>query len=890
MKKEFPVSYDFGEVEGRLYEEWERGGYFSPEGDGEAFTVVIPPPNVTGSLHMGHALNNTIQDIMVRFRRMKGERVLWQPGTDHAGIATQMVVERQLAAEGLERREMGREAFLERVWSWKEESEGRILGQLRRLGMSCDWSRTRFTLDEGLSEAVREVFVRMYEAGLIYRDKRLVNWDPVLETALSDLELVSEEQRGFLWYVRYDFVGGKAGGAGEGGADEGIVIATTRPETLLGDSGVAVHPEDERYGHMIGGRVCVPIVNREVEVVGDEEVDREQGSGALKVTPSHDHTDFRIGKRHGLEMISIFTSRACVKSCAEIPERYHGLSREEAREKVLEELEALGCLVKVEEIAHTVPKGDRSEAVIEPYLSDQWFVDAEKLAVPAIGAVEDGEIKFVPSFWENTYFSWMRNIEPWCISRQLWWGHSIPAWYGEDGEIFVARSEEEAYRQARVHYGREDVRLRVDEDVLDTWFSSALWPFSTLGWPQDADGEVLKVHYPTDVLLTGFDIIFFWVARMIMAGYFVMGEKPFHTVYVHALVRDSEGRKMSKSKGNVLDPLVLMDKYGCDALRFALAVRAIPGRDVKIADKEVETARNFVTKLWNVSRLCALNEVRVTTDFPGSVVYDDEIHVWICRRLQEVGEEVESSLLGYRFDRVSDVLYHFLWDDFCDWYVEWCKRGELKGEVSPLWRQVAGYVLGTLLHWLHPVMPYVSEELWVLLGGEGVLMKRSWPVVDESFDEEVFESVKGVMEIVVGLRGLRSVYSEVEWGGLRVRPYGGDRVGGVMRRYRETLLSLSRFADLEVVEGFEGIYMVLSDGSGVQSEGLKDKALVIREGLLKENKALDKEASRLESRLKSEGFLQKASAEVVEESRRRLSDVEGKRDLLRRNMGLLGGS
>ncbi len=599
-------TYRPSEVEARLYEQWEKAGAFgcadSRNGDGVAnadrrgakpYTIVIPPPNVTGSLHMGHALNNTLQDILTRFQRMCGRDALWQPGTDHAGIATQMVVERQLAEDGKTRHDLGRDGFIERVWDWKAESGGAITGQLRRLGASCDWSRERFTMDDGLSAAVRRVFVALHKEGLVYRDKRLVNWDPKLHTAISDLEVEQREVGGHLWHFRYPV---------EGMAGRFITVATTRPETMLGDTAVAVHPDDDRYRDLVGKKAILPLAERPIPIVADEYADPEKGSGAVKITPAHDFNDFEVGRRHDLPLISIFDVNACLND--DVPQRFAGLDRDEARKRVLAEMEALGLLDKVEDNPMTVPYGDRSGVVIEPMLTDQWFVDAATLAKPAIKAVEDGRTRFVPRQWENTYFEWMRNIQPWCVSRQIWWGHRIPAWYAPDGKIFVEETEEEARAAAAAHYG-EAVELERDTDVLDTWFSSALWPFSTLGWPDET--EALKRYYPTDVLVTGFDIIFFWVARMMMMGLHFMGEAPFHTVYIHALVRDERGQKMSKSKGNVLDPLELIDEYGADALRFTLTAMAAQGRDIKLSPGRIEGYRNFVTKIWNAARYAEMN-------------------------------------------------------------------------------------------------------------------------------------------------------------------------------------------------------------------------------------------------------------------------------------------
>ncbi|RME98362.1 MAG: valine--tRNA ligase, partial [Alphaproteobacteria bacterium] len=625
-------TYQPEEIEGRIYRRWEEENAFAcgrPErlaAGAKPYTIVIPPPNVTGSLHMGHALNNTLQDILIRFERMRGKDALWQPGTDHAGIATQMVVERQLMENNEpDRLSMGREKFVQRVWQWKEKSGGTIINQLKRLGASCDWSRERFTMDAGLSKAVIKVFVDLYREGLIYKDKRLVNWDPKLLTAISDLEVQQVESKGHLWHFRYPIKG-----------EEGrfVTVATTRPETMLGDTAVAVHPEDERYKDVVGKTAILPLVGREIPIIADEYADPEQGSGAVKITPAHDFNDFEVGRRHDLEMINIFDEHACINENA--PETYRGLDRYVARERIVEDMKAQGLLEKVEEHSHTLPYGDRSNVVIEPWLTEQWYVDAATLAKPAIEAVESGETVFVPRNWEKTYFEWMHNIQPWCISRQLWWGHQIPAWYGPDGEIFVAPDEAEAKALAREHYG-EETALERDPDVLDTWFSSALWPFSTLGWPEET--PELKRYYKTDVLVTGFDIIFFWVARMMMMGLHFMNEVPFHTVYIHALVRDEKGAKMSKSKGNVIDPLELIDEFGADALRFTLAAMAAQGRDIKLARSRVEGYRNFGTKLWNAARFMEMNACTRVEEFDPAKL-EQTINRWIVGEVEKAAAAV----------------------------------------------------------------------------------------------------------------------------------------------------------------------------------------------------------------------------------------------------------
>ena len=690
-------AFDPKTAEPRHYAAWERSGAFAPVSDPAAstFAMVIPPPNVTGSLHIGHALNNTLQDVLARFARMRGEATLWLPGTDHAGIATQMVVERQLAAEGnIGRREMGREAFVERIWQWKAKSGGTITNQLRRLGASCDWGRERFTLDEGLSAAVRKVFVQLYKQKLIYRDKRLVNWDPQFQTAISDLEVEQREIEGHFLHFAYPL---------EDGSGE-IVVATTRPETMLGDTAVAVHPDDPRYTALIGKCVRLPIVGRPIPIIADDYADPEKGSGAVKITPAHDFNDFKVGQRHRLPMINILDGFARISDAA--PEAYRGLDRFAARKKVVEAFEALGLLRAVETTRHAVPHGDRSGVVIEPFLTDQWYVDAKTLAGPAIAAVENGDTVFEPRAWEKTYFEWMRNIEPWCISRQLWWGHRIPAWYGPDGRIFVAETEAEVRHAAAEHYGRDEV-LRQDEDVLDTWFSSALWPFSTLGWPQKT--EDLARFYPTHTLVTGFDIIFFWVARMMMMGLHFMGEAPFKRVFINALVRDATGAKMSKSKGNVMDPLELVDVYGADALRFTLTAMSGQARDIKLSTQRIEGYRNFGTKLWNAARFCEMNGCIADPDFDPAAA-QETINRWIRGELLKTARAVTAALETCAFDDVANGLYRFIWNIYCDLYLEFAKPvlngsdAAAKAET----RATAAWVLQTVLRLLHPVMPFLT--------------------------------------------------------------------------------------------------------------------------------------------------------------------------------------
>jgi valyl-tRNA synthetase len=753
-------NYQPADIEARMSVIWEDSRAFSagrPERrDAEPFTIVIPPPNVTGSLHMGHALNNTLQDILCRFERMRGRDVLWQPGTDHAGIATQMVVERQLMERQQPgRRDLGREKFLERVWQWKAESGGIIVNQLKRLGASCDWSRERFTMDEGLSRAVVKVFVELHRQGLIYKDKRLVNWDPNLLTAISDLEVQQIEVKGSLWYLRYPIEGRTFSPEDPSSF---IVVATTRPETMLGDSGVAVHPDDERYRDLVGKHVILPLVGRRIPIVADEYSDPEKGSGAVKVTPAHDFNDFEVGRRHNLPQISVFDKEAALalvgnedylrglpEGSAELAEELNGLDRFVARKKIVARLEDFGFLERIEPNTHMVPHGDRSGVVIEPYLTDQWYVDAKTLAQPAISAVRDGTTTFVPKNWEKTYFDWMENIQPWCVSRQLWWGHQIPAWYGPDGKVFVAETEEEAIGNALGYYveqevitaeqGREmalDRNKRAgfitrDEDVLDTWFSSALWPFSTLGWPDDA--PEVKRYYPTNVLVTGFDIIFFWVARMMMMGLHFMKEAPFSTVYIHALVRDEKGAKMSKSKGNVIDPLHLIDEYGADALRFTLAAMAAQGRDIKLAASRVEGERNFATKLWNACRFAEMNGAATVEEFDPTTA-KETLNRWIAHETAKAAREVTAALEAYKFNEAALGLRAFVWNIYCDWYLELTKL-VLTGPDSAAkteTRATVAWARDEILKLLHPFMPFITEELWAVTAKrEGLLALAPWP-------------------------------------------------------------------------------------------------------------------------------------------------------------------
>ena len=739
------------DIEKKQFDRWcDSGAFKCGKNNQDPYTIMMPPANVTGTLHLGHALTFTIQDTLIRYHRMQGKDALWQPGVDHAGIATQMVVERQLAKKGITRQELGREKFIEKVWEWKEESGGAIINQQKRLGASADWDRARFTMDDASNKAVTKVFVDLYKQGLLYRDKRLVNWDPKLKTAISNLEVENVESNGSLWYIKYPLADNP---------EEFITVATTRPETLLGDTAIAVHPEDERYRTLVGKMVRLPLCDRLIPIVADEYSDMEKGSGAVKITPAHDFNDFEVGKRHNLPFINIFDESAVTND--HVPEVFRGLDRFEARKKVLAALEASELLEKEETIQNAVPMREGSGVMIEPWLTDQWYVDAKTLAKPAIEAVETGRIKFVPENWSATYFEWLRNIEPWCVSRQIWWGHAIPAWYGPDGKLFVAESEAEAYEQAVKEYGSE-VELTQDADVLDTWFSSALWPFSTLGWPEESPD--LKRYYPTDTLVTGFDIIFFWVARMIMFGLHFMGDVPFKTVYIHALVRDEKGQKMSKSKGNVIDPLELMDELGTDALRFSINVLAAQGRDVRLSSKVVETYRNFITKIWNAARYIEMNECQISSNIDIESI-QEPINLWMIRCLNQLSSKVSESIDAFKFNDAALALYHFVWGTFCDWYLELSKpilQSENQTAIAET-KLVMGWALGKILHLLHPQIPYVTEQLWKDLHEKdepGLLIQAKWPTIEIpknlcSKVEGAQQEIQWVIDVISNIRAAR---------------------------------------------------------------------------------------------------------------------------------------
>jgi len=849
-------------VQEKYYQTWENAHAFqSGNLQKNPYTIMMPPPNVTGSLHLGHALTFTLQDILIRYHRMKGYDALWQPGTDHAGIATQMVVERQLAEKGINRHDLGRGGFLKEIWAWKATSGNTILEQLKLLGASADWKRERFTMDDASNRAVNKVFVDLYKQGLIYRDQRLVNWDTHFQTAISDLEVDQREEEGTLWHLKYPVVG----------SDQFISVATTRPETFFGDTAVAVHPEDPRYQHLIGQKVRLPIIHREIPIIADLHSDPEKGSGAVKITPAHDFNDFSVGKRHNLPMINILTPTGRLNE--HVPSAYEGKSIKEARLQVLEELTDLGLLEYQEKIMHAVPYGDRSGVVIEPYLTDQWFVDAEKLAGPAIEAVKSGRTTFVPKNWEKTYFEWMNNIEPWCISRQIWWGHQIPAWYGPDGTLFVAETEQEAEAQAQQHYGASVVLSR-DPDVLDTWFSSAIWPFSTLGWPKN--NPDLKRYYPTDVLVTGFDIIFFWVARMMMMGLHFMKDVPFKIVYIHALVRDAQGQKMSKSKGNIIDPREMIETYGADALRFALALLATPGRDIRMSQEKVESSRNFITKLWNAARYLQMNHCKYEKTFDPLKV-QSPLNQWIIGELAQVTTKIETSLQQYHFAEVTQALYQFTWKTFCDWYIEFSKPILMREDSAAKQetQQCLGWVLGVLLHLLHPVVPYITEELWQELGGEGLLIQASWPMLQGVSFIEPQEEINWVIQLISELRSLRAEMNIAPSIKLKVIV---DRPGPFtplrLSRHRELLLSLGRLDAIEIADvslenskgclqlivGQEGMLVPIKGVIDIETEHLR---------LTKELQKVHQEMQVIMKRLGDEAFVSKAPTHIIEENQQR---------------------
>jgi valyl-tRNA synthetase len=914
-------AFDPATAEPRLYAAWERSGAFRPTGKGAPFTIVIPPPNVTGSLHMGHALNNTLQDVLCRFERMRGRSVLWQPGTDHAGIATQMVVERQMMErQEPKRTEIGREKFVEKVWAWKAESGGAIVSQLKRLGASCDWSRERFTMDEGLSAAVRKVFVDLYREGLIYRDKRLVNWDPKLLTAISDLEVENTEVAGHFWHFKYPLEHGETyefpiahdenGNPTEWETRDYISIATTRPETMLGDGAVAVHPSDKRYAPIVGKRCLLPLADRYIPIITDEYPDPEFGSGAVKITGAHDFNDYKVAIRNDIKLYVLMDEHARMIDADYVPVKYRGLDRYAARKEVVADIEARGLLIKVEDKKIMQPFGDRSGVVIEPMLTDQWYVDAETLAKRAIEAVEKGETRFVPESWTKTYFQWMRNIEPWCVSRQLWWGHQIPAWFGPDGHVYVAESEEEATKAAiarltaegysledinnmRRHEGGEGPLLVRDEDVLDTWFSSALWPFSTLGWPKDhfsppqsGEKSLLARHYPTDVLVTAHDIIFFWVARMMMMGCHFMKDVPFRDVYIHALVLDEKGQKMSKSKGNVIDPLTLIDKYGADALRFTLAAMAAQGRNIRLSEARVEGYRNFGTKLWNAARFCEMNGCAFDAAFdPKSA--KETLNQWIAHEAGAAAAEATAALETYRFNDAAGAIYRFVWNVLCGWHLELSKPilmgadGAAKSETQ----KATAFVLTQMLKLLHPFMPFITEELWAETAKrDGALILADWPTADEfPANETAAAEINWVIGLITAIRSARAEMNVPAGAKIPMIAVAPD--AGVSLRldlYRELIARLGRLERIGVEAGApKGAVQIVHEGGvfALPLAGIIDiEAEKAR--LAKEIDKCAKEIDAVDKKMSNPNFVERAPSEIVEENRERRAATSERRDKL----------
>ncbi|MDG2175635.1 MAG: valine--tRNA ligase [Gammaproteobacteria bacterium] len=908
-------TYQPHEIEQTWYNTWEEKSYFAPGGEGTPYSIAIPPPNITGSLHMGHGFNNSIMDALIRYHRMKGCNTLWQVGTDHAGIATQMVVERQLQAENKTRHDLGREKFVEKVWDWKAESGGNITRQLRRLGSSIDWSRERFTMDEGLSLAVEEVFIRLYDEGIIYRGNRLVNWDPKLHTAISDLEVISEEENGYFWYFRYPLSDGQTTADGK----DHVTIATTRPETMLGDSALAVHPEDERFKNLIGLTVQLPLCDREIPVIADDYVDPEFGTGCVKITPAHDFNDYEVGKRHSLEIINILTVDAAINDKA--PEAYRGMDRFEARKQIVADIEAAGLLEKIEDHRLKVPRGDRSGVVIEPYLTNQWYVAVESLAKPAIEAVENGDIEFVPKNWENTYFAWMRDLQDWCISRQLWWGHRIPAWFDEDGAIYVGKSE----AHVREKYAlTADLVLKQDEDVLDTWFSSALWTFSTLGWPDDT--QELKTFHPTNVLVTAFDIIFFWVARMIMMTLKFTDEIPFKKVYIHGVIRDGEGQKMSKSKGNILDPIDLIDgidleslvsqrttnmmqpeqavkieqstrkqfpdgipAFGTDALRYTFYSLASTGRDINFDMGRIEGYRNFCNKIWNAARYVFMNTEDETVSRPSSNYDFSRADIWIRSRLQDTLKKVDEAVAIYRFDLVSQAIYDFFWNEYCDWYLELSKPALWDESATAEQKNATRFtlldILEQSLRMLHPLMPFITEEIWQKaapqLGIEGdTIMLQPYPEIDEdSIDANVDKEIEWIKGVIIAVRNIR--------GELNISPAtkinvlltnGSEQDKQFLGSNAQFLVTLAKLESVTWLEDSEAAPLAAMQVIGemevlVPMAGLIDISVEL-DRLGKEQDKLKKEIGRLSGKLGNAKFVDNAPNEVVAKEREKLSNAE----------------
>ena len=845
--------FNFLEEEKIIYYNWEKTDSFKSKKNKESYSIMMPPPNVTGSLHMGHALTFTIQDILIRYHRMQGKEVLWQAGTDHAGIATQMVVERQLSETGLDRSSLGREKFIKKVWEWKKKSGGNINNQLRRLGASADWSRERFTMDEGLSHAVKKVFVELYNDGVIYKDKRLVNWDPKLLTAISDLEVEQREQEGSLWHIKYPI-----------DDNNYIIVATTRPETLLGDSAVAVHPDDSKYKNYIGKFCKLPLVGKNIPIIADEYADPEKGSGAVKITPAHDFNDFEIGKRHKLDFINIFDQFAKINENS--PKRFQGLDRYEARKLILEELSQLNYLIKEEKQNMVIPYGDRSGVVIEPWLTDQWFCNAKKLSIDPINSIKESKTTFVPKNWENTFFNWMENIQPWCISRQLWWGHQIPAWYGPDKKTFVALSFEDAKLKSLNHYGKE-VELKQDEDVLDTWFSSALWTFSTLDWPNKT--YELDRFYPGNVLVTGFDIIFFWVARMMMMGSYFMKETPFKDIYIHPLIRDEKGQKMSKSKGNIIDPLVLLDKYGADTLRFTLTALLNPGRDVKLAEDRVKGYKSFTNKIWNAANFLNLNNV-VFSNIIDEKNIKLESSKWILKEFEEIQKKYFDNIEKYQFHEIASLIYHFTWHTYCDWYIEFIKSDFKDPKKSKETKEISGWVFVQTLKLLHPIMPFVTEKLWLsLVDKEKFLMSQNFIKVnfDKSFDESKKNILK-IIEIMTSLRNLRadlniSYKNEIDI----IFDTANNNLKEFINKYQSEFQRLLKIKSISYKENIlqkKSAFIVLNDITIlIPLEGIVD---IEKEIIKLENKKInyDEKLKSILNKLNNKAFIEKAPDNVIE--------------------------
>ncbi|SEM59000.1 valyl-tRNA synthetase [Sphingomonas gellani] len=872
---ELPKTFDPAAIESRWYDHWERNGLFRPERAGaEPWTIVNPPPNVTGNLHIGHALDNTLQDILTRHARLKGKDALWVVGTDHAGIATQMVVERQMALQQQKRTDLSREDFVAKVWEWKAESGGQITRQLRRLGCSMDWANERFTMDDGFSRAVLKVFVDLHKRGLLYRDKRLVNWDPGLGTAISDLEVETREEKGGFWHLRYPLADGSGA----------ISVATTRPETMLADMAVAVHPDDERYRALIGKQVRLPITGRLIPIVADEHADPELGSGAVKITPGHDFNDFEVGRRAGIEardMLNMLGPKAEIVQTADglIPADLLGVDRSQARQRIVERLEADGVLERVEERVIQRPYGDRSGVVIEPWLTDQWYVDAATLAKPAIEAVRDGRIRLVPKSWEKTFFNWMDNIQPWCVSRQLWWGHRIPAWFAEDTRIFVAETEEEAQAAA----GADTVLVR-DPDVLDTWFSSALWPFATLGWPDDTD-PTLGGRYPNDVLISGFDILFFWDARMMMQGMQFMEDVPFKTLYLHGLVRAADGAKMSKSKGNTVDPIGLIDRYGADALRFFMAAMESQGRDIKMDDRRVEGYRNFATKLWNAARFCQANGIggAATLDAPEATL---AVNKWIVAECVRAIQSVDLALADYRFDAAANAAYQFVWSRFCDWYLEL-----IKGQIDDETKAVAGWVLDQILVMLHPFMPFITEELWhAMAARDHDLIVAHWPQADaRSLDPAAEAEIDWLIRLVGEVRAARTELNVPPGARLPMHLRGAGE--GTLARIERQRPAIARVARVDVADGdvTGGAAQVVVDEATfvLPLEGVIDLGAE-RARLAKAIAATEKERDGLASRLNNPSFVERAKPDAVEKARADHADKAAEAERLTAALARLG--